>query len=139
MIYSAEEFVALRSSDIKSEYDRAAMEEAPTAVWREVINYYPDYRRWVAHNKTVPLEILEELCEYDADTRWFVASKRKLSVLLFERLSLDADSDVRVAICANKKAPLDILQRLVYDTNEDVARVARKNLERRTGQPQPRS
>lgn len=37
MFTSAEEFVALRSSSIKSEYDRAATEEAPISVWRDVI------------------------------------------------------------------------------------------------------
>lgn len=63
MITSAEEFVTLRASRLKSEYDRSAMEEAPLAVWREVIKRYPDYVQWVIHNKTIPLEILEELCE----------------------------------------------------------------------------
>lgn len=131
MIRSAEEFVALRDSAIKAEYDRSAMEEAPVAVWREVIERFPDHRRWVAHNKTVPVEILEVLCDFDASTRWFVARKRKLSATLFERLSQDNDSDVRVAICTNKKTPLVILQRLVQDGNEDVARVAKINYKRR--------
>jgi hypothetical protein len=131
MIRSAEEFVALRDSAIKAEYDRSAMEEAPVAVWREVIERFPDHRRWVAHNKTVPVEILEVLCDFDVSTRWFVARKRKLSSALFERLSQDNDSDVRVAICTNKKTPLEILQRLVQDGNEDVARVAKINYKRR--------
>jgi hypothetical protein len=69
MIISAEEFVALRSSTIKAEYDRAAMEEAPISVWRAVIKGYPDYMRWVVHNKTVPLEILEELCSSDPESK----------------------------------------------------------------------
>ena len=131
MIRSAEEFVALRDSAIKAEYDRSAMEEAPVAVWREVIERFPDHRRWVAHNKTVPVEILEVLCDFDASTRWFVARKRKLCSALFERLSQDNDSDVRLAICTNKKTPLEILQRLVQDGNEDVARVAKINYKRR--------
>lgn len=131
MIRSADEFVALRDSDIKAEYDISSMEEAPVAVWHEVIESFPDHRRWVAHNKTVPVEILEVLCEFDASTRWFVARKRKLSTTLFERLSQDEDSDVRVAICANKKTPLEILERLLQDENEDVARVAAKHYKRR--------
>jgi hypothetical protein len=96
-----------------------------------VIERFPDHRRWVAHNKTVPVEILEVLCDFDVSTRWFVARKRKLSSALFERLSQDNDSDVRVAICTNKKTPLEILQRLVQDGNEDVARVAKINYKRR--------
>jgi hypothetical protein len=134
MINSAEEFVALRSSSLKDDYDGAAMEEAPIGVWRDVISQFPEYRPWVARNKTISLEILEELCEFDPRTRWFAASKRKLSTKLFERLSQDDDPDVRVAICANKKAPLEILEKMTHDSDENVARIARKNYERRKSQ-----
>lgn len=85
-------------SDIKSEYDKSAMEEAPLDVWFDVLKKYPGYGKWVAHNKTVPLEILETLCSFDEITRACVASKRKLSPALFERLSRDASRTVRVAI-----------------------------------------
>lgn len=131
MIISAEEFVALRSSDKKSEYDRAAMEEAPVSVWHEVIEKYPEYRQWVAHNKTVPLEILEELCAFDTDVRRFVATKRKLSLALFELLSKDSSSVVRIGIAANKKTPSAILERLLGDEDQDVADTARYNYEDR--------
>ncbi|MEX6662893.1 hypothetical protein [Pseudomonas sp. W2-17] len=135
MIKSAEEFVALRSSDLKSEYDRAAMEEASVSVWREIIIKYPNYRRWVAHNKTVPLEILEDLCIFDSTIRQAVARKRKLSPALFETLSRDVSDVVRVAIAANRKTPIAILERLLTDQDEDVANVARLNLDdRKTSQ-----
>lgn len=127
MITSAEEFVALRSSEIKVEYDRAALEEAPISVWREVIQKYPDYSRWVVHNKTVPLDVLEELCAVDADRRRFIARKRKLSIALFENLSKDLNSSVRIGIASNKKTPDAILERLFHDDNEGVARLARRN------------
>ena len=58
MIYSAEEFVRLRDSTEKDEYDRASMDEAEVSVWLDVIDRYPEYRRWVAYNKTVPLDVL---------------------------------------------------------------------------------
>lgn len=131
MITSAEEFVALRNSEIKAEYDRAAMEEAPCSVWREVIKKYPEYLRWVVHNKTVPLEILEELCVVDADSRPIIARKRKLSTALFENLSQDINSSVRLGIASNKKTPGSILERLIHDDNEAVARLARRNYETR--------
>lgn len=131
MINSAEEFIALRSSDLKSEYDRAAMEEAPISVWREIIINYPNYRRWVSHNKTVPLEILEELCIFDSTIRQSVARKRKLSPAMFEMLSKDVSDVVRVAIAANRKTPIAILERLLTDKDEDVASVARLNLNER--------
>jgi hypothetical protein len=131
MIETAEEFVALRSSQIKDEYDRAAMEEAPVSVWHEVISEYPDYRKWVAHNKTVPLEILEELCVFSSDVRRFIASKRKLTLKLFELLSNDLDANVRVEIAANNKAPRTVLESLLMDADEDVVSAAKNNLERR--------
>ncbi|MFJ2320188.1 hypothetical protein [Pseudomonas sp. NPDC087817] len=133
MISSAEEFVALRGSEVKDEYDRAAMEEAPISVWREVIEKFPEYRRWVAHNKTVPVEILEELCVFD-DVRYFVASKRKLSQTLFERLSQDPNSLVRGAIAANRKAPIAILEKLLEDESESVVSMARYNFASRKPQ-----
>lgn len=79
MIRNADEFVTLRDNNAKSEYDRAAQDEASIEVWIEVIERYPEYRKWVAHNKTVPLEILVKLCEYNTDVRTFVAMKRRLS------------------------------------------------------------
>ncbi|QGW83192.1 hypothetical protein [Variovorax paradoxus] len=128
MISSASEFAQLRSSQLKEEYDRAAHEEASLEVWKDVIENYPELRKWVAHNKTVPLEILQELCKFEVEVRFFVASKRKLSQELFELLSVDPDSTVRQQIAANKKTPLDILEKLSTDKDEDVVRVAKFNL-----------
>jgi hypothetical protein len=131
MISSAEEFIALRTSELKSEYDRAAKEEAPIAVWREIIIKHPNFRRWVSHNKTVPLEILEELCIYDSTIRQSVARKRKLSPPMFEMLSRDVSDVVRVAIAANRKTPIAILERLLTDPDKDVVSVVRLNLDDR--------
>jgi len=132
MIKSAEEFVRLRDSEEKAEYDRSALEEAPVSVWRDVIFRYPSYRKWVAHNKTIPLEILEELCRYEADVKIFVAMKRQLSNDLFVRLAADPSAVVRQQVAANKKVPLDLLKNLSLDLDEDVARVARFNLNGRS-------
>jgi hypothetical protein len=128
MLTSAEEFMRLRSSRIKTEYDRSALEEAPIEVWYEVVNEYPDYREWVIHNKTVPLEILEYLYELDSSMRRSIARKRKLSEELFERLSVDQDESVRFAITVNKKTPLRILETLTRDKAKDVARRAKKSI-----------
>lgn len=131
MIKSAEEFVALRSSDVKLEYDRAAQDEASLEVWNAVIEGYPEYRKWVAHNKTVPVEILAKLSEDDTDVRVFVAMKRRLPRDLFERLSKDPEATVRQTIAANAKTPIEILRSLVTDEDEDVARIAKFNLRER--------
>jgi len=131
MISSAEEFIKLRDSSIKTEYDRAAMDDADISIWRDIIERYPNYRKWVAHNKTVPIEILEELCECDAGVRCFVAAKRKLTAKLFEKLSKDPDAMVRVAIAANKKTPIVIIEKLLRDFDSDVASSAAYNYEHR--------
>jgi len=77
VIESAEEFVRLRSSVDPAEYHRAAQEEASESTWLEVIDRFPDMRFWVAHNKTVPLSVLEIL-RHDPDdrVRHMVTSKR---------------------------------------------------------------
>lgn len=129
MIMTAAEFARLRSSDDPAEYHRAAHDAAPEAVWREVIATRPDLRVWVAHNKSVPLEILRELAgDPDVDVRWTVAMKRKLDAALFERMADDPDSSVRHRIACNAKAPRSVLERLASDPLELVADAARKRL-----------
>ncbi|WP_081284770.1 hypothetical protein [Chromobacterium subtsugae] len=128
MISSAEEFISLRDSEKKEEYDRSAQEEAPIHVWIDIINRFPEYQKWVAHNKTVPLEILEELCKYGPEIRQFVATKRKLSKDLFYALAKDPDPTVRQSIAANKKTPIELLNILTNDNDDDVARVAQYNI-----------
>jgi hypothetical protein len=54
MILSAEEFVSLRASDVKAEYDRATHEEALLEVWKDVLQKYPDDTVWVIHNCRIP-------------------------------------------------------------------------------------
>ncbi|MBB5839629.1 hypothetical protein [Kribbella italica] len=68
MIESADEFVRLRTSDDPAEFRRAAHEPAGVDTWLEVIDRFPEMRVWVAHNKTVPLAVLE-LLRHDADER----------------------------------------------------------------------
>lgn len=129
MIRSAEEFVALRTSSERPEYHRAAHEDAPEAVWRDVIARFPEMRIWVAQNKTVPLAILEVLADdVDERVRLMVAQKRKLSRKLFELLAGDAAASVRRAVAFNASAPADLLARLAADPDPAVADAARSRL-----------
>jgi hypothetical protein len=113
MINSAEEFVALRSSEILEEYLRAATEPAPIEVWHEVIDRFPEMKTWVAHNKTIPVEILDILArDSDARVRTFVAMKNKLPEALFLLLAEDEDCGVRQRIAYNKNVPLEIALKL---------------------------
>lgn len=117
MIQSAEEFYRLRVSDNPEDYRRAAHDSASEAVWRNVIRQYPDMKKWVVHNKTVPIPILELLAEdADEEVRWFVATKRKLTLALFEKLAKDSNESVRVRLISNKKVPLSVLEALSQDS-----------------------
>jgi hypothetical protein len=136
MIESADEFYRLRTSRDPVEYGRAAHEEASLDVWREVIQRFPDMREWVAHNKTVPAEILETLAaDADVRVRWTVAGKRKLSAALQERLAGDADEGVRRALAFNAKATHAVLERLANDPSPLVAERAQARLAQDADQP----
>jgi hypothetical protein len=77
VIDSAEEFVRLRTSEDPAEYNRAARDSASISTWLDVIDRYPQMRQWVAHNNTIPLEILEQLRnDPDEHVRWMVLQKR---------------------------------------------------------------
>ena len=128
-IESADEFVRLRLSDDPAEYHRAAHDDAPAAVWDEVISTHPDMKPWVVHNKNVPLELLRRLAgDPEVAVRCAVASKRKLDRELFVQLGGDAQPEVRHRIACNAKAPAEVLQALAEDACELVAEAARQRL-----------
>jgi hypothetical protein len=80
---------------------------------------YPGLKKWVAHNKTVPLEILRLLSkDHVWQVRSVVARKRKLDRALFEQLSLDQDEVVRRCLEANAKCPQDIRLKLEAARND---------------------
>lgn len=123
MIGSADEFRRLRISDDAEDQRRASLEPADERVWIDVIEHYPDLRKWVAHNKTVPLSILGVLAtDPDPDVRYFVAMKRKLDRRLFDLLAGDPDASVRIRIAWNPKTPLDLLTKLATDPDDFVAK-----------------
>ena len=104
MINSAENFIKLRISDNLEEQHRASFDEADEAVWLEIIHKYPEYKEWVIHNKTVPIQILEILAQdEDASVREAVARKRKINDYIFNILSTDKEEQVRYALISNTK------------------------------------
>ena len=125
MIKSAEEFMRLRLSEKPDEYLRAAWEEAPLAVWVEVIEQYPEMRFWVAHNKTVPSGVLEILADDPCwRVRHMVASKNKLPEHIQLKLAKDDDSSVRQRVVYNKKVSLSALKILEQDIDEEIKKHA---------------
>lgn len=116
MLSSAEEFVKLRNSEDHSERLRAAHDSAPMHVWFDVLSKFPAMRGWVAHNKTVPIEVLAILAmDPDADVRFTVAAKRKLNLQLFDTLAKDPDESVRARVARNAKVPRHVLHQLLSD------------------------
>jgi hypothetical protein len=104
MIKTAEEFKKLRSSENLEEQQRAGVEEASIETWEEVISKYPELKEWVIYNKTVPLEILNQLSkDLDPKIRQEVARKRKINSEIFDRLKIDQDENVKLSLFYNTK------------------------------------
>jgi hypothetical protein len=128
-IKSAAEFISLRESENPEEYGRAAQEDALLKVWEEVLSIRPDMAFWVAHNKTVPTEILIILAEdSDPKVRDMVARKRKIPETLQLKLAADIDSSVRHALAFNAKVSKRVLRVLEEDAEEFVREAARGRL-----------
>jgi len=127
MIKSAEEFVRLRESDDMDEQDRASREEASMEVWLDVIERYPDMREWVAHNKTIPNEILEILSnDQDSKVRYMVSTRRSAGEKILEKLSDDTDESIRHSVACNPKVTKKILVKLLNDPWENI-RISAEN------------
>jgi hypothetical protein len=129
MIQSAEEFVRLRESSRPVDFGRAAREEATAQTWREVIDRYPHMRRWVAHNKTVPVDILALLAQdSDSQVRLAVAMKRKITPSILRELAVDQDDSIRLRVAMHHQTPRDVLERLTFDSWQRVREVAEQRL-----------
>lgn len=129
LINSAEEFVALRTSEDPAEQSRASRDEASLEVWLAVVARYPALRRWVAHNKTVPSAILRLLAQDpDPAVRWVVATKNKADPALLRMLAGDADEGVRVRVAVHKRVPDDVLRSLAVDGSWVVRDAAKRTL-----------
>jgi hypothetical protein len=119
MIASAEEFISLRTSDLKEEQDRATHDSADATVWVDLITNFPDYKIWVIHNKSIPIDILETLAQdNDAKVREAVARKRKINDRISNWLSVDTDENVRYALICNSKLSKD--KKRLIETKDSV-------------------
>ncbi len=129
MINSVEEFVRLRLSTKPEEYMRANEENAPDAVWLEVIKSYPDMKKWVATNESVPAHILDILAnDDDDDVRYTAARNHNVGVETLWSLSKDPDESVRQRVAANPNTPVDLLKFLEKDPWENVVEIVKKRL-----------
>ena len=129
MILSPEEFVALRASEDPDEYRRSSIEHADIGVWLQVIDRFPDFRKWVAHNKTIPEEVIRILAtDPNEEVRWTIAMKRGIPADVLANLSGDNDETIRNRIARHPRVSRAILLRLSDDPSAVVADVARRRL-----------
>jgi hypothetical protein len=130
MIETAEEFIRLRTSMDPDEYERTWRERAPLAVWFDLVVRYPGMRTWVILNETVPNAILVLLSrDDDWRVRAMVASRRTLSLELFEKLARDPNPDVRLRIACNSMTPYHVLLWLLDDDVDRVRYAAKARVE----------
>lgn len=128
MIQSAEEFVALRTSSDPAEYWRAAHESATDTIWLDVIDRFPEMRKWVAHNKTTSATVLERLAhDSDPEVRSQVAMANRLNVDLLRSLATDPEEAVRARVAHHKHAPVDLLESLRHDESSIVRDAAERS------------
>ena len=130
MIASPEEFVSLRESESPSDQTRASHDEASLEVWLGVIAAYPEMRQWVAHNKTVPVTVLQTLAsDPDPAVRWVVAGKRKLDPAVLRMLADDEDDSVRARVARHRRTEAEVLGALSHDESWVVREAAEGVLE----------
>jgi hypothetical protein len=129
MIKSAQEFIHLRSSQDPKEYRRAATDSAPEPVWMDLIEQFPEMRRWVALNKTLPQSVLWKLVHDSSPiVRTIVADRHQLTAEMFAALAKDSDEGVRARVAWNKKAPQEIVNQLSLDVSSIVAEAASRRI-----------
>lgn len=129
MISSAEEFVFLLENEPREAHRRAVHDEAPSSVWLDVLQRYPEHRAAVAWNKTIP-EVVLGILARDADwrIRCDIASKRAASPSLLEQLARDESANVRASVARNPRAEGALVRALLTDMDEDVRNAARRRL-----------
>lgn len=125
MIMSAEEFVALRTSENSADYRRAATEPASEDTWRQVIATYPEMVEWVAHNKTIPVSLIRELFAIGSEkVRLVLAIKRSTPVDLLAKLATDHNDSIHLAVARHPKTTAAALSLLRNDDWEEVRQIA---------------
>ncbi len=131
MIESAAEFARLRESENADDIRRSIDEAATTETWFRVIRDYPHLRRWVAHNRTVPRNVLQQLLPSDdPQVRWTLATKRRTDAAMLDELSRDSDDGVRLRVAQHKNATTQTLVRLLDDPWDVVRQAAAESLSR---------
>lgn len=129
VIETADEFIRLVESDDPAERRRAAWETADLRVWMTLVTEHPEMRFWVAHNRTIPQEVMRVLA---ADEDWRVrdriATKNSCPSDILEALSSDSHDAVASAVAGHPNTPSSALRRLARYPWEQVSGKAIRQL-----------
>ena len=129
MIETVDEFIRLVESDDPAERRRAAWEAADLQVWMTLVTEHPEMRFWVAHNRTIPQEVMQVLA---ADEDWRVrdriATKNSCPSDILETLSSDSHDAVASAVAGHPNTPISALRRLAKYPWEQVSSKAIRQL-----------
>ncbi|MES2503823.1 MAG: hypothetical protein V4534_02985 [Myxococcota bacterium] len=129
VLESADEFVRLRCSEIDGEQFIASWGIATFEIWKEVIDNHPRMRMWVAHNKTIPDEIIRILAvDRDRRVRSMIASKRRAPSDVLAILAKDEDETIRRSVAGHRNTTADTLATMLNDEWSVVAEIAKERL-----------
>lgn len=133
MITTSAEFLELLEDDSPEASKRVRHDEAPAAVWLEVLQTAPEHADAVILNKTLPDSVLRRLAgNDDARIRFGVVQKRRLGSDLLARLAADSDDGIRLAVAGHRNTSVETLEALTADPWERVREVAARRLQELT-------
>lgn len=85
---------------------------------------------WVAHNRLIPIEIMEILAgDANERVRFKIAAKNRLSEHIQLILANDSVSSVRQRIAYNKKSTLQVLSILLTDEDKEIRMLAKTRID----------
>lgn len=129
MIETTDEFIQLVDSDVDEERRRAALEDAPLDVWMNLVEHHPEFRFAIAHNKTIPDEVLRLLArDPDWRVRQGVASKRRCPPDILAVLATDENESIASTVAGHPNTPPEALLALA----DHPWKVIREKVARRT-------
>ena len=119
-ITSLTALIEILSNDEPDVRRNAVLEDWDESVYKEVIlSGDVDLVLVCIQNKTVPLWVLEKLCDHNDDrVRLEVASKRRINEDIQMKLASDSVPEVRARLAYNRSVVPRVLQVLREDINE---------------------
>lgn len=98
------------------DYHRITMDEFSDAVWKEILEHYPEYHYWIDGNRYLPEWMMWELAKSEEkEVKQTIAWRYDAPQDLLALLSNDKSPDIRFAVGMNLSCPKEILEKLALD------------------------